>query len=125
MLDTVKEELRTELRNTTNTVHAIATEVQQSMMAREKVKATAKEAVEVRKANIDMTRRIKNAKPQTSCAVGYASIAAKGGTSASTPITQARRIPSLQAQNEVVVTLRSNHSAEPACDKPAQPQRQR
>jgi acetyl-CoA carboxylase beta subunit len=63
MLNTDMQELKTELKATTDTVRAITTDAQQSRRAGEEAKTAAKEAVEVGKANLDMTRRIKNAGP--------------------------------------------------------------
>lgn len=88
MLNIVKQERKTELKNATDTVHAIATDVQQSMRAGEAEKTADKEAVEVGQANLDMIRRIENAGPQTSGAVSYGVIAARSATLASTPETQ-------------------------------------
>jgi hypothetical protein len=106
ILNTVMQELKTELKTTTDTVRAIATDAQQSRRAGEEAKTAAKEAVEVGKANLDMTRRTKNAGPQTSGAVSYAAIAATGATLASMPNTQVPRMPSVQTQREVVVNIR-------------------
>jgi gas vesicle protein len=52
MLDAVKHELETEVKNTADTVHAIATNVQQNMKDGEKARKAAKEAVEVGKATL-------------------------------------------------------------------------
>jgi hypothetical protein len=105
MLNTVKQERKTELKNATDTVHAIGTDVQQSMSAVEAAKAAAKEAVKVVQANLDMMRRIENAGPQTSGAVSYGVIAAKSATLASTPNTQVSMISLIQKQRGVVVTI--------------------
>jgi hypothetical protein len=59
MLDDVKRELTTELKNTTDTVYAIAANVQLNTRAREEAKMAAKEAVEVGKANLQMARHQK------------------------------------------------------------------
>ncbi|EMD63557.1 hypothetical protein COCSADRAFT_160959 [Bipolaris sorokiniana ND90Pr] len=47
MLDAVKQELKTELKNTTDTVHTIAANVQLNIRAGEEAKTAAKEAAEV------------------------------------------------------------------------------
>ncbi|KAF2631342.1 hypothetical protein BU25DRAFT_407016 [Macroventuria anomochaeta] len=98
MLDAVKQELKTEIKSTADTVHAIATNVQQNVRAGEEARTAAKEAVEVGKANLEMARRIKNAGPQTGGAVSYAAMAARGATLASTPNTQVPRMAPMQMQ---------------------------
>jgi hypothetical protein len=60
-LDAVKHELKAELENTTDTVDAIAAYVQQNMSAGEEAETAAREAVEVGTANLEMTRRIRDA----------------------------------------------------------------
>jgi hypothetical protein len=84
MLNAVKHELKTELKNTTDTVHAIAANVQLNTRAREDAKTEAKEAVEVGKANLQIARQIKNAGLQTGSALSYAAIAARGALLAGT-----------------------------------------
>ncbi|EMD60744.1 hypothetical protein COCSADRAFT_49624, partial [Bipolaris sorokiniana ND90Pr] len=106
MLDAVKQELKTELKNTTDTVHTIAANVQLNIRAGEEAKTAAKEAAEVGKASLEMARRIKNAGPQTGGALSYAAMAARGATLAGTSNTQVPRMPSSQTQREVVVTIR-------------------
>ncbi|KAF2626792.1 hypothetical protein BU25DRAFT_297689, partial [Macroventuria anomochaeta] len=106
MLDAIKQELKTELKNTTNTVHAIAANVQLNMRAGEAAKTAAKEAVEIGKANLQMARQIRNTGPQTGGTVSYAAIAARGVTLAGTANIQVPRMPSMQTQREVVVTIR-------------------
>jgi hypothetical protein len=64
-LDAVKHELKAEVENTTDTVHTIAAYVQQNMSAGEEAETAAREAVEVGTANLEMTRRIRDAGPQT------------------------------------------------------------
>jgi hypothetical protein len=110
MLDAVKQELKNEIKNeiknTTDIVHAIAANVQLTSRAGEDAKIAAKEAVEVGKANLQMARQIKNAGPQTGGALSYAAMAARAATLASTPNTQVPRMPPMQTQREVVVTIR-------------------
>jgi hypothetical protein len=106
MLDAVKQELKTKLKNTANTVNAIAAKVQLNIRAGEDAKTAAKEAVEVGKANLQMARQIKNAGPQTGGALSYAAIAAQGATLAGTANTQVPRMPPMQTQREVIVTIR-------------------
>jgi hypothetical protein len=106
MLDAVKQELKTELKNTADTVNAIAANVKLNMRAGEDAKTAAKEAVEVGKANLQMARQIKNAGPQTGGALSYAAMAARGATLAGTANTQVSRMPPMQTQREVVVTIR-------------------
>ncbi|PSN59076.1 hypothetical protein BS50DRAFT_660912 [Corynespora cassiicola Philippines] len=93
MLDAVEQELKTELKNTTDTVHAIVTSIQQNMGAGEEARIATKEAVE-------------NSGSQTGGAVSYAAMAARGATLAGTPNTQVPRMPPMQTQREVVVTIR-------------------
>jgi hypothetical protein len=106
MLDAVKHELKTEIMNTADTVHAIAATVQLNTKAGEDAKTAAKEAVEVGKANLEIARQIKNVRPQTGGALSYAAMAARGTPLAGTPNTQVPRMPSMQTQREVVVTMR-------------------
>jgi hypothetical protein len=106
MLDAVKYELKTEIMNTNDTVHAIAANIQLNTRAGEDAKTAAKEAVEVGKANLEMARQIKNARPQTGGTLSYAAMAARGAPLAGTSNTQVSRMPSMQTQREVVVTIR-------------------
>ncbi|KAJ4330450.1 hypothetical protein N0V95_010054 [Ascochyta clinopodiicola] len=106
MLDAVKHELKAELKNTADTVHAIAANVQLNTRAGEDAKTAAKEAVEVGKANLQMARQIKNAGPQTGGAASYAAMAARGAPPASITNTQVPRIPPMQTQRDVVVNIR-------------------
>lgn len=106
MLDAVKHELKTELKNTTDTVHAIAANVQLNTRAEEDAKTAAKEAVEVGKANLQMARQIKNAGPEIGSTVSYAAIAARGAMLAGTANTQVPRMPPMQTQHKVVVNIR-------------------
>jgi hypothetical protein len=106
MLDAVKHELKTELKNTTDTVHAIAANVQVNTRVGEDTKTAAKEAVEVGKANLQMARQIKNAGSQAGGAASYAAMAARGATLAGTANTQVPRMPPMQTQREVVVNIR-------------------
>jgi hypothetical protein len=106
MLDAVKHELKTELKNTANTVNAIAANVQLNTRAGQDAKIAAKEAVEVGKANLEMARQIKNVRLQTGSALSYAAMAARGALLAGTLNTQVSKMPSMQTQREVVVTIR-------------------
>ena len=106
MLNAVKQELKTEIKNTADTVHTIATTVQQNMRNGEEARTAAKEAVEVGKANLQMARQIKNAGPQTGGALSYAAMATRGAPLASTANTQVPRMAPMQTQREVVVTIR-------------------
>jgi hypothetical protein len=106
MLNAVKQELKTELKNTTDTVYAIATNVQLNTKAGEDAKTAAREAVEVGKASLEMARQIKNARPQTGGAPSYAAMAARGAPLAGTANTQVPRMAPMQTQREVVVTIR-------------------
>ncbi|KAH7563671.1 hypothetical protein BM1_00718 [Bipolaris maydis] len=112
MLDAVKQELKTELKNTTDTIHTIAANVQLNIRAGEEAKTAAKEAAEVGKASLEMARRIKNAGPQTGGTLSYAAMAARGATLAGTSNTQVPRMPSSQTQREVVVTIRDPNTVQ-------------
>ncbi|KAH8633304.1 hypothetical protein IG631_11938 [Alternaria alternata] len=112
MLNAVKQELKTELKNTTNTIHTIAANVQLNIRAGEEAKTAAKEAAEVGKASLEMARRIKNAGPQTGGTLSYAAMAARGATLAGTSNTQVPRMPSSQTQREVVVTIRDPNTVQ-------------
>ena len=78
MLKAVKHELKNKLKNTANTINAIAANVQLNISAREAVKTVAKEAVEVGKANLQIARQIKNAGLQTGGTLSYAAMAVRG-----------------------------------------------
>jgi hypothetical protein len=106
MLEAAKHELKNELKNTTDTVNAIVANVQVNMRAGEAAKTAAKEAVEVGKANLQMARQIKNAGPSTGGALSYAAMVARGAPPAGTTNTQVTRMPPMQTQGEVVVTIR-------------------
>jgi hypothetical protein len=106
MLEAVKHELKNELKNTADTINAIAANVQLNMSAGEAAKTAAKEAVEVGKANLQMARQIKNAGPQTGGALSYAAMVARGAPPAGITNAQATRMPPMQTQREVVVTIR-------------------
>jgi hypothetical protein len=106
MLDAVKHELKTEIKNTADTVHAIAAHVQLNTKAGQDAKTVAEEAVEVGKANPVMVRQIKNARPQTGSALSYAAMAARGAPLAGIANTQVSSMPSMQTQREVIVTIR-------------------
>jgi hypothetical protein len=106
MLNAAKHELKNELKNTADTVNAIAANVQLNMRAGEAAKTAAKEAVEVGKANLQMARQIKNAGPPTGGALSYAAIVARGAPPAGITNAQVTRMPPMQTQREVVVTIR-------------------
>jgi preprotein translocase subunit SecF len=110
MLNAVKQELKNkiknEIKNTTDTVYTIAANVQLTMKAGEDAKTAAKEAAEVGKANLQIARQIKNAGPQTGGALSYAAMAARAATLVSILNTQVPRMPPMQTQREVVVTIR-------------------
>ena len=106
MLEAVKHELKNELKNTADTINAIAANVQLNMSAGEAAKTAAKEAVEVGKANLQMARQIKNAGPQTGGTLSYAAMVARGAPPASITNAQVTRMPPMQTQREVVVTIR-------------------
>ena len=106
MLEAVKHELKNELKNTADTINAIAANVQLNMSAGEAAKTAAKEAVEVGKANLQMARQIKNAGPQTGGTLSYAAMVARGAPPASITNAQVTRMPLMQTQREVVVTIR-------------------
>ena len=112
MLDAVKQEFKTELKNTTDTIHTIAANVQLNIRAGEEAKTAAKEAAEVGKASLEMARRIKNAGPQIGGTLSYAAMAARGATLAGTSNTQVPRMPSSQTQREVVVTIRDPNTVQ-------------
>jgi hypothetical protein len=111
MPDAVKHELKTELKNTADTVHAIAAYVRLNTTAVEDAKTAAKVAVEVGKANLEMAIQIRNARPQTGGAISFAATAARGASLAGTPNTQVPRMPSMQTQREVVVTIKDPSTA--------------
>jgi hypothetical protein len=106
MLEAVKHKLKNELKNTANTINAIAANVQLNMRAREAAKTAAKEAVEVGKANLQMARQIKNAGLLTGSTLSYAVIVARGALLAGITNAQVTRMPLMQTQHEVVVTIR-------------------
>jgi hypothetical protein len=101
ILDAVK----TELHNTTATIRTLGTSVQQNANTGKEARAVAKEAVEVSKANLEMTWQIKSIGTLTGSAVSYATMAARE-TLAGIPNTQDPRMPSVQTQREVIVTIR-------------------
>jgi hypothetical protein len=105
-LETVKHEFKNELKNTADTINAIAANLQLNMRAGEAAKTAAKEAVEVGKANPQMARQIKNAGPPTGGALSYAAMVARGAPPAGTTNAQVTRMPPMQTQREVVVTIR-------------------
>ncbi|KAF2623202.1 hypothetical protein BU25DRAFT_478355, partial [Macroventuria anomochaeta] len=98
--------VKAELKNTTEAIRGIISNVQQNTHAGEKARAAAKEAVEVGKANLEMMRQMKNTGPQTNGTISYAAMAARGAALAGIPNTQVPRAPSAQTQREVIVTLR-------------------
>jgi hypothetical protein len=106
MLNAVKQEPKTKIKNTANTVYAIATNVQLNTRAGEEAMTLAKEVVEVGKANLQIARQIKNIGTHTGSAISYTTIVAKGVTLAGTVNIQVPRIASMQTQYKVVVTIR-------------------
>jgi hypothetical protein len=58
-----------------------------------------------------MAIQIKNARPQIGGAISFAATAARGTPLAGTPNTQVPRIPSMQTQRAVVVTIRNPSTA--------------
>jgi hypothetical protein len=74
--------------------------------AGEEARAAAKEAIEIGKANLEMTRQMKNTGAQTKGMISYAAMAARGVTVAGIPNTQVPRAPSAQMQREVIVNIR-------------------
>jgi hypothetical protein len=106
MLEAVKHELKNKLKNTADTINAIAANVQLNIRAREAAKTAAKEAVEVGKANLQIARQIKNAGLPTGSALSYAVIVARGVPLASITNAQVTRMPPMQTQRKVIVTIR-------------------
>lgn len=74
MLDAVKQELETRIEGIADAVHAITANVQLNTIAREEARTAVKEAVEVGRANLQMAKQIKKARPQTGSAVSYANM---------------------------------------------------
>jgi hypothetical protein len=111
MPDAVKDKLKTKLKNTADTVHTIAAYIRLNTRAGEDAKTAAKVAVEVGKANLEMAIQIRNARTQTGGAISFAATAARGAPLAGTSNTQVSRMPSMQTQREVVVTIRDHSTA--------------
>ena len=84
--------VKTELHDTTENIRTLGTSVQQNTNTGDETRAAAKEAVEVGKANLKITRQIKSTEMQTGGAVSYTAIAARGATLASTLNTQGPRM---------------------------------
>ncbi|KAF1934128.1 uncharacterized protein M421DRAFT_388533 [Didymella exigua CBS 183.55] len=104
--------VKTELHNTIENIRTLGTSVQQNTNTGEETRAAAKEAVEVGKANLEMTRQIKSTGIQTGGAVSYAAMAARGATLAGIPNTQVPRMPLVQTQREVIVTIRDPNTVQ-------------
>jgi len=83
-------DIRNELKNTTETVRQSSASVQQNINTREEARAAAREASEVGKAVMEMTREIKNKglQNQTNGAATHATVAARGPILAGTHNTQ-------------------------------------
>lgn len=93
------------LRNTTETMRAVTADIQQNTNVGEEARAAAKEAAGIDKANLEMTRQMKNTRLQTGGTVSYAAMSASGPVLAGTPNKQVHREPPVQTQREVVVTI--------------------
>ena len=102
------DEIKDELRNTAETVQRSATNIQQNINTGEEARAAAKEATEVGRATLEMTREIKNksSQGQANGPTTYAAAAARGLPIAATYNTQSLKAPSLQTQREVIVNIR-------------------
>ncbi|OAL42831.1 hypothetical protein IQ07DRAFT_525488 [Pyrenochaeta sp. DS3sAY3a] len=101
-------EIKNEILNTKEAVQRSATNVQQNGDKIEEVGVAAREAKEVGRNVMEMTRDIKNRKLQEQ-AIGqmsYAAAAARNLPSAGTYNTQANKTPSAQIQREVIVNIR-------------------
>jgi hypothetical protein len=97
--------------------------VQQNANTGEEARAVAKDAVEVSKSNLEMPWQIKRTGTLRGSVVSYATMAVRGETLAGIPNTQDPRIPSVQTQREVIVTLRDPTIAQALKLQPTPPQR--
>ena len=101
-------EIKRELTKITETLQQSTADIQQNINTGEEARAAAKEATELGKATLEMTREIKNRNPQeqASKATSYAAAAARGAAVAGIYNTQSLRTPLLQMQREVIVNIR-------------------
>jgi hypothetical protein len=102
------DHIRNQLLSTTNLVQISATNIQQNGNKVEEAKAAAIEATEIGRANLEMTREIKNKRMQEQVGgpASYAAAAARALPLAGTYNTQSLKTSSVQAQREVVVNIR-------------------
>ena len=98
--------IKNEVKNNTETIRGMVTNVQRNMHAGEEARAAAKEAVEVGKKNLEMARQMKNTGQQTNGTISYAAMAARGTTLAGIPNIQVPRAKSVQTQREVIINIR-------------------
>ena len=102
----ILDAIKNEVKNNTETIRGMVTNVQRNMHAGEEARAAAKEAVEVGKANLEMMRQMNNTGQQTSGTISYAAMAARGTTLAGIPNIQVPRAKSVQTQREVIINIR-------------------
>jgi hypothetical protein len=93
-----------ELKNTTETIRRITTDIQQNINAGEEARTAAKEAVELVKANLEMARQMKNTGLQASGTNDYFGMADRNATLAGISNTQAPTAPPVQTKRGVVMT---------------------
>jgi hypothetical protein len=101
-------EIKNEIKTTREIVQQSATDIQQNVNKAEEARAAAKEATEVGRATMEMTREIKNRRPQEQAngPMTYAAAAARSLPLASTYNTQPLKVAPAQTQREVVVNIR-------------------
>lgn len=102
------EQIKTELKNNTEGIHQATTRIQQGSNTAEEARAAAKEATEVGRTTLEMTREIKNKKAQelANVPMSYAAAAAKGVPLAATYNAQSLKTSAMQTQREVIVNIR-------------------
>lgn len=102
------EEIKTELKNNTEGIQRATTNIQQNSNTAEEARAAAKEATEVCRTTLEMTREIKNKRPQeqSNGPMSYAAAAARGVPLAATYNAQNRKTSSMQTQREIIVNIR-------------------
>ena len=101
-------EIKNDLKNTTEIVQQSAANIQLNANTAEEARAAAKEATEVGKATMEITREIRNKKPQEQVnrPMTYAAAVASDITMASMYNTQSLKTPFAQTQREVILNIR-------------------
>jgi hypothetical protein len=102
------EEIKYELKNNTEGIQQAATNIQQNNNTAEEARAAAKEATEVGRTTLEMTREIKNKRPQEKAngPMSYAAAAARGVPLAGTYNAQSHKTSPVQTQREVIMNIR-------------------